>query len=193
VLKAFAVECSDPERWRCRGSRGSCCLRPGLHRCGCEFCVIRLHKLAAAAVHVTIHLPTHLRSPVSGVELIDTVQLAIAIVHDASGLSLPIFEGVLTSEIVTQFMSKNKPGFLQFGELCHSCVIATLVAHATTPGNANGAIAIATTSEEMQSSHEWMRPVICLQVIKHGLFVLAGAGEARCSIHGRVELHISDL
>ena len=32
------------KRWRCRGSRGSCCLRPGLHRCGCEFCVIRLHK-----------------------------------------------------------------------------------------------------------------------------------------------------
>ncbi len=35
-----------------------------------------------------------------------------------------------------------------------SCVIATLVAHATTPGNANSAIAIATTSEEVQSSWE---------------------------------------
>lgn len=35
-----------------------------------------------------------------------------------------------------------------------SCVIATRVAHAATPGNANGAIAIATTSEEMQSSWE---------------------------------------
>ena len=31
-----------------------------------------------------IHLPAHLRFPVSGVELIDTVQHAVAVVHDTS-------------------------------------------------------------------------------------------------------------
>ena len=114
-----------------------------------------------------------------------------------------------TSEIVTQFMSKNKPGFLQIwralsllkqlqqlkklgqgakggqgkdlalcgcylehktnfplqcvsvNTFCEAHRVAGLLCYshacshiATTPGNANGAIAIATTSEEMQSSWE---------------------------------------
>lgn len=109
VLEAFALHCSNPEWWSCRSGG---CLRHSLHSGGCDFCVVGLHKLSTTAVHVAVHLPTHLLFSVSRVELIDTVQLAISIVHDASSFSLTIFKRVLTSEIVAQFMGENEPGFL---------------------------------------------------------------------------------
>jgi len=120
-----------------------------LHRGGCDFRVVGLNELSTTAVHIAIHLPTHLCFSVSRVELIDTVQLAVSIVHNTSSFSLTIFKRVLTSEVMPQFMCEDQPGFLQLRKLVHSCIVATFVTHTTTPGNTNRAITIATAREEV--------------------------------------------
>jgi len=52
---------------------------------------------------------TDLSLAVPGVELVDAVQLPVAIVHDATCSSLTILKGVPGSEVVAKFMRKGCP------------------------------------------------------------------------------------
>lgn len=45
-----------------------------------------------------------------GVELILIVQLAIAVVHDAPGRTLSLFEGMLATQVVAELVGKGQPG-----------------------------------------------------------------------------------
>lgn len=102
-----------------------------------------------ALSHDSAHLLAHFLLPVVGIELKHTIQLAVAVIHDATSIPLTIFEGVLTSEIVTQLVGEGQPGALKV-ELIHTSVVARCAADGAQPGHSNGATARPTASEQMR-------------------------------------------
>jgi len=98
-----------------------------------------------------------------GVELIFTVQRAIAIVHDAPGRTLSLFEGMPASQVVAELVGKGQPGgfhnrlVTDLTKLVDSGVVR-FAAQRIYPCKADCAIAMATTCEEVVGCFK--RPVL---------------------------------
>lgn len=63
-------------------------------------------KIAIAIVHLGAQLTAHFRLAVFCVELIVPMELAIAVIHDATSFPLSIFEGMLARKVVPKLMGK---------------------------------------------------------------------------------------
>jgi len=109
------------------------------------------------------HVLADLRLAVLCVELVDAIQLSVAIVHDATRPLWTILKGVVGSKVVAKLVRENAPRSIHkvsnadarsaVDQLIHPCVVAALIAQRPHPRKAHNSRARATPCQELPVSH----------------------------------------